>query len=223
MTIVSLPTGQALLTPFAEPGSVFAGWGGTAGCTGSGACLLLPPAFFPVETIPVGPQVIPLDGPSSATDESALTATAFFATIFESGVTLMAWVNEEQFGAGQTLDAAMGILNTGLSTSAQLYVGILRPNSDVEFFTGQSIVLGHVTDFASFRPFAMPPGPLPTRTVVPDLHSHVWTGNDQKGAYFLAVVALKAGAFDDGVVTQDEILSLVSVPFEYLDGHPDRR
>jgi photosystem II stability/assembly factor-like uncharacterized protein len=118
------------------------------------------------------------------------------------------------FTNGQTLVAGGSVNNTGNPGSADFYVGILRPDFSIQFFTPGGIVIGSLSNLGSFRPAATGIA-LSTPFVVSQssFYTHQWVAGDQRGAYIFFIVALRAGALDDGFVSDDEILVLATAPF----------
>jgi len=125
-------------------------------------------------------------------------------------------VNQAAFSIGQTLNVTAGITNPGLPGAADLYVGMLRPDGAIDFFTSDGIAVGHVANPASFRAIAVG---VPLRTgfsvIVPDFRSHLWTGSEVRGGYTAFLFAVTAGALTDGVVSVDEILGTTTAVFSF--------
>lgn len=134
------------------------------------------------------------------------------STIMATGV----GVNQTTFAVGQTLNASGGVTNPGLTGSGDFYVGILRPDNTIQFFTNSGIVVGRLADVRSFRPLATGV-PLDTRfsVTVPNFYSHQRTASDQSGGHVFFLLAVKADALSDGTVTSDEVLGLATAPFSF--------
>ena len=125
-------------------------------------------------------------------------------------------VNQATFAVGQPLVAGGGVTNLGLPGSADFYVGILRPDTSIQFFTGAGIVLGDLASLASFRPLATGVAlATPFSVSQPSFYTHQWAAGDLHGNYVFFLLAVKAGALADGVVTSDEILGLASAAFSF--------
>jgi hypothetical protein len=126
-------------------------------------------------------------------------------------------VNQTSFGVGQTLTATVGLTGPGRAETADIYVGLARPDGVIQFFTGAGgFVPGTVSDLASFRPIAAGVSlATPFTVTVPELFSYEWTGAEPHGDYRAFVLAMQAGALAGGVVTGGQILTLATAPFSF--------
>jgi YVTN family beta-propeller protein len=125
---------------------------------------------------------------------------------FIPALTLQVTVNQPTFSVGQTLAATAGLANPGLPGAADIYLGILRPDNSIQFFTSSGIVLGNLVDLTSFRPAATGVSlATPFAVTAPNFYSHQWTGSDLRGNYVLFVAG----------VTNAGILGLATAPFSF--------
>ena len=121
------------------------------------------------------------------------------------------------FTPGQTLIAGGSVTNLGLpGIATDFYVGILRPDRSIQFFTPTGIVVGNVTDLRSFRPLAVNV-PLTRHFSVsqPSVFTHQWTADDQRGSYVFFIVAVQTGAFAGGTIADDQILRVATAPYSF--------
>jgi len=118
--------------------------------------------------------------------------------------------SQATFAVGQTLTAGGSVTNPGLpATAADFYVGILRPDNSIQFFTSTGIVMGNVADLRSFRPIATNvPLTMPFSVVESTFFTHQWTADDLRGPYVFFVAAVKTG-------TLDQILRLATTSYSF--------
>ena len=140
----------------------------------------------------------------------------FSLALVDPSLLLSASVNQPTFAVGQTLVAGGAVTNPGLPWSADFYVGILRPNGSILFFTSGGTIVGNVADLTSFRPLAsaVPLG-TPFTVTAPDFYTHQWTAGEPPRSYVFFVGAVKTGALATGTVTSDQILGLATAPFSF--------
>ena len=147
-------------------------------------------------------------------DESPHGRGAFLLT--DAALSLSVNVNQPAFSVGQTLVAGGAVTNPRLPGPADFYVGILRPDSSIQFFTNSGIVIGSLADLASFRPIA---SAIPLATSfsanAPSFYGYQWTGSERRGSYVFFIAALKAGALAGGSITNDQILGIAGAPFSF--------
>jgi len=133
------------------------------------------------------------------------------------GLRTSANVSQPTFAAGQTLIAGGSATNSGLpGTAADFYVGILRPDNSIQFFTSTGIVVGNVANLGSFRPIAVNvPLTTPFSVSDPTVFTHQRTAGDLQGSYVFFVAAVKTGALAGGTLANDQILSVASTPYSF--------
>jgi len=134
-------------------------------------------------------------------------------------IALAASVNQPAFSAGQTLTAGVGLTNPGVPVAVDFYVGIVLPDGSVVFFTSVAgaTAVGDVNDFTSFVPIATDASMAAASSVrVSDLVEYHWMGSEQRGTYTLFVLAVRAGALQDGILDSDEIVAFATAPFSFM-------
>lgn len=155
-----------------------------------------------------GPKVTDAKNGRQFTEIDALSAVQL-----ATGVAPLVTVNGSTFSVGQTLSATAGLINPGLTGAADIYVGLLRPDGSVLFFT-PAIVVGSVTNIESFRPIATGVSlAAPFSVTVPNFYSHQWTAADPKGTYIFFVGAVRAGALSGGSLPPGATLGLLGIVF----------
>jgi hypothetical protein len=133
------------------------------------------------------------------------------------GLRTSASASQPTFAVGQTLIAGGSVTNPGLTgTAADFYVGILRPDGSIQFFTSTGIVVGNVADLRSFQPLAVNvPLATPFSTSQPSVFTHQWTAGDLRGPYLFFLAAVKTGALAGGTIANDQILSVATAPYAF--------
>src|SRR5262249_14939614 len=125
--------------------------------------------------------------------------------------------NGSSFSVGQTVNVTAGLINPGLSGAADIYVGLLRPDGSIQFFTAAGSVTGSVSDLKTFRPIATGISlASPFSATAPNFYSHQWAAGEMKGLYTFFVGAVKTGALSGGTVPGNAILGLMFTSFSLL-------
>jgi hypothetical protein len=125
-----------------------------------------------------------------------------------------ATVSQATFAPGQTLVVGGAVTDPGLTGAGDFYVGIVRPDGSIQFFTTSGIVFGNLADLSSFRPIATAVAlATPFSVAIPNFYSHQWANADSHGAYVFFIAAVKAGALAAGTISNDRILGLATASF----------
>lgn len=125
-------------------------------------------------------------------------------------------VNQSTFSVGETLVAGANISSSGFPGTADVYVGLLRPDGSVQFFTSTGIVVGSLADVTSYRPLATGVSlATPFSVSRPSFYTHQWTGSEPRGPWVFFVAAVTAGALADGSLTNDKIHVITAAPFSF--------
>jgi hypothetical protein len=129
---------------------------------------------------------------------------------------ISASVNHPSFAVQETVSISGAIDDPGLPLSADFYIGLVRPDGSVEFFTGSGSVFGTVTDLASFHPLVtgVPLG-TPVSVAAPGLYVHQRTPADLPGLYVLFIAAVKTGALAGGTLAADQILGVATASYSF--------
>jgi hypothetical protein len=139
----------------------------------------------------------------------------------QSGPSASVTVSRTTVSAGQTVVGSAALANPDLPGiargSADIYVGVVTPTGAVVFFTaGGGVAVGQVNDLTSFRPIAAAVSlAAPFSVTASPFFSYQWTGNEPHGVYVYFLAIVKAGTLADGIVTNDEILGLVTETFAF--------
>ena len=141
---------------------------------------------------------------------------ALNAVQLATGLAAIATANGSTFSVGQTVNITAGLINPGFAGAADVYVGLLRPDGSIQFFTGTGVAVGQVTDVRTFRALATGvPLASPFFASVPSFYSHQRVAADPKGLYIFFVGAVKAGALSGGGLPDSAILTLMVTTFSY--------
>lgn len=162
----------------------------------------------------------------SADNARALGQTAATVANFRQAATaplvITTGVNKASFSVGETLVASVGLSNPGIAVTADIYLGLLRPDGTVLFFTDLAVtglgdsVVGHVLNFATYRPIVAG-GDLgaPVAANFPTFLSDQRTSSDQAGGFAWFLLVVTSGALRDGILAPNELLGASFAPFSY--------
>ena len=133
------------------------------------------------------------------------------------GLSASVTTSQATFTPGQTLIAGGSVTHPGLpGMAADFYVGVLRPDRSIQFFTATGIVVGNIADLRSFRPLAVNvPLTTPFSVSESSFFTHQLTADDPRGPYVFFMLAVKPGALADGTITDDQILRLATAPYSF--------
>lgn len=133
------------------------------------------------------------------------------------GVSASVTISQPTFAVGQNLIAGGSVTNAGLAgVAADFYVGVVRPDNSVQFFTATGVEFGDAANLASFRPLAVGV-PLDGSFSVsqPSIFTQQWTESDSRGSYTFFLIAVKAGSLAAGTLTGDQVLGLATAPYAF--------
>ena len=100
--------------------------------------------------------------------------------------------------------------------AADFYVGVLRPDNSIQFFTSTGTVEGNVANLGSFRPLAVNVSlTTPFSVSQPTVFTRQRTAGDLHGPYVFFIAAVKTGALAGGTITNDQILSVATAPYSF--------
>jgi hypothetical protein len=134
---------------------------------------------------------------------------------------VLASVNQPAFTVGQTLVTGGTLDNTGQPGAADVYAGILMPDSTIVFFTNpvnltSDVASGSIANLTSFRPLAAGVAlTAPFAANVPSFFSYQRTGDELTGGFVFFILLVKAGALADGSLGSDELLGAALAPFSF--------
>jgi hypothetical protein len=132
-------------------------------------------------------------------------------------------VSASAVAVGQSVVGSVSLDNAGTATGAvDMYLGLLLPGGDAVFFTSPTITetsgyaFGKILDYASYRPVAtaVPLGTAFT-TNTPNFFSYQRKSSDPAGGLTFFLLAVTAGALDDGVLAPGELLAVSLSPFTF--------
>jgi hypothetical protein len=126
-------------------------------------------------------------------------------------------VNQPVFGVGQTMVASVVLNSQARAGAADFYTGLLHPDgTTIVFLTGGGSVIGTIGNPSTFRPVAVGiPLGAPISVSVPNVLGQLWTGAEPRGTYVFFVLAVRSGAFADGILGCNEILGLGTTAFSF--------
>lgn len=165
---------------------------------------------------------------TAATADNARTLSQTAATVASfrqaatAPLTITTRVNKATFTVGETLVASVGVSNPGIAAMADVYLGLLRPDGTVLFFTDVVVtgtsgsVVGNILNFATYRPIAAGVSlGAPGAANFPSFLSLQRTSSDQTGGFVWFLLAVTSGALHDGILAPNELLGASFSPFSY--------
>jgi peptidyl-Asp metalloendopeptidase len=168
----------------------------------------------------------PIGTASTADNARTLSQTAATVANFRQAatapLTITTGVNKATITVGETLVASVGVSNPGIAATADIYLGLLRPDGTTTFFTDvvatgtSGFVIGNILNFATYRPIAagVPLG-APGAANFPTFLSLQRTSSDQAGGFVWFLLAVTSGALHDGILAPNELLGASFSPFSY--------
>jgi hypothetical protein len=145
--------------------------------------------------------------------------TEFMATRLQvSGpqMSATASVDPASLEVGHVVNLTAGLGNPGLAGSADVYVGLLRPDGAIEFFTSGGIVHGSADSVASFQPLARAiPLATPFSVTAPNFASRYRTASDPHDTWIFFVAVVSSGALSGGTIPEASILAVAGAPFSF--------
>lgn len=167
-------------------------------------------------TTPVAIEAARLGDASGDLPGPSVTGGSVVVGSQNGALSVSASVTQPVVAVGQTLAAGGSVSNSGLPGAADFYVGILRPDGSIQFFTSTGTAAGLLADPKSFIPIATGVS-LTTAfsTSEPSFLALQRTAADPTGSYLFFILALEAGALTSGTVSNDAVLGLATAPFSF--------
>lgn len=156
----------------------------------------------------------PLNG--GGDDDGYVARLTFGLAQVDPTLGVTASVNQPSFAVQETVSVSGGIDNPGLPFSADLYVGLVRPDGSIEFVTPSGPVFGNIADPTSFHPLAV--GVFlgtPISVTAPGLYVHQRTLGDPTGPYAFFIAAVKTGALAGGTLAEGDVLGVAVAPYSF--------